>query len=86
MNWVAPPVLGGKPMPMIEPMLAAADEVMTPSSKHLAVSSASMNSSRSFMSWSGICSSATGNSRASPAQTGAPAGLVVLVEAGALEP
>ena len=69
MNWAAPPVFGGKPMPMIDPMLAAAADSMTPSSKHFAVSSASANSIRSFMSRSGICCSATGNSPARPGQS-----------------
>ena len=66
MNCAAPPVFGGKPMPMIEPMLAAAADSITPSSKHFAVSSASTKSSRSFTSSNGTCSSATGNVSASP--------------------
>ncbi len=40
-------------MPMIEPMLASAVDVMTPSSKHFWVSMASMNSMRSIRSCSG---------------------------------
>ena len=53
-------------MPMIEPMLAAAAEVMTPSSKHFAVSIASMKSIRSRTSRIGTCCSATGKCSASP--------------------
>ena len=68
MNWAAPPVIGGKPMPMIEPMFAAAADSMTPSSKHFAVSSASANSIRSLMSRNGSCFSATGNSSERPGQ------------------
>ncbi len=55
-------------MPMIEPMLAAAADSMTPSSKHFAVSSASANSIRSLTSWNGSCSAAIGNSSERPDQ------------------
>ncbi|CNU44592.1 Uncharacterised protein [Mycobacterium tuberculosis] len=55
MNWALPPVHGGKPMPMIEPMLASAVDVSTPSSRHFWVSSASANSMRSIMSCRGGC-------------------------------
>ena len=40
-------------MPMIEPMLASAVDVSTPSSMHFCVSIASANSIRSIMSCSG---------------------------------
>jgi len=68
MNWAAPPVFGGKPMPMIDPMLAAADDSMTPSSKHRAVSIASANSIRSFTSANGGWSTAGGKASARPGQ------------------
>ncbi len=54
MYWIAPPVQAGKPMPMMEPMLASATDVSTPSSKQRTVSSASEKSIRSFMSVKGI--------------------------------
>ena len=66
MYCAAPPVLGGNPIPMIEPMLAAAADSMTPSSKHFAVSSASAKSIRSFTSRSGGWSPVTGNASARP--------------------
>ena len=70
MNCAAPPVIGGKPMPMIEPMLAAAADSITPSSKHFAVSSASTKSSRSLTSSNGSCSlGATGKVSARPDQS-----------------
>ena len=53
MYCAAPPVHGGNPMPMMEPMLASAVVVITPSSKHFWVSSASANSIRSIMSCKG---------------------------------
>ena len=42
-------------MPMMDPMLASAVDVSTPSSRHFWVSSASANSIRSIMSCSGGC-------------------------------
>ena len=44
-------------MPMMEPMLASATEVRTPSSRQRTVSSASEKSIRSFMSSKGIVGS-----------------------------
>src|ERR1700742_1195349 len=54
MNCAEPPVYGGNPIPMIEPMLASAVDVSTPSSRHFWVSSASANNIRSIMSCSGM--------------------------------
>jgi hypothetical protein len=65
-----PPVQPGKPMPMIEPMFASATVSMTPSSRHLTDSSASMNSIRSSRSRSAIVdgSSTTGKASRRPFQ------------------
>lgn len=71
MYWRTPPVQPGNPIPKIEPMLASATDVSTPSSSSLTVSSASENSIRSCMSSKGIrassrvkCSRSPGHSPA----------------------
>jgi hypothetical protein len=38
MNWIAPPVQAGKPIPKIEPMFASATLLSTPSARQRAVS------------------------------------------------
>ena len=68
MAWIAPPSMGGKPMPKIEPMLASGTVRSTPSSRQRTVSIDIEKIRRSLMSWNGGCSSATGNISARPAQ------------------
>ena len=80
MYWAVPPVHGGKPMPMIEPMLASAVDVSTPSSRHFWVSSASANSIRSIMSCSGGCDVPERNVSRRPGHSPDPLTVGVFVE------
>ena len=66
MYWITPPVQPGKPMPKMEPMLASATEVSTPSSKQRTVSSASEKSIRSCMSMNGTSASGLAKCSRSP--------------------
>ena len=79
-----PPVHAGKPMPMIEPMLASAVCTITPSSTQRADSTASMTSIRSSSSCRSTCRRVTRDredlGQARP-QAGALARLVVVEEA-----
>src|SRR5690606_11983127 len=66
MNCTTPPVHAGKPMPKIEPMLASATVLITPSSKHRTVSTAWENRNRSFRSSNGTSPDPESNASRSP--------------------